>query len=83
MINNADQKAGNEEGRAETELDSQLRAFGLGRRFLFDGDAKAVDSSVFCNIQHLDHPVKDNALVCFDDDRPVSVEAHQRLEFVL
>ena len=79
---NTDDQNANEERRAETKLGSQLRAFGLGRRFLFDGDAKAVDSSVLCNIQHLDHPVKDNALVCSHDDRSIFTGSHEGLKLV-
>jgi hypothetical protein len=73
---------GLEERRIETELGFQLRAVGLGRRFLFDGDAKAVHSSVLCNIQHLDHPVKNNALVCSHDDRSIFTRSHERLKLV-
>ena len=81
-MNNSGQKAGNEGEKVETELDLWLRAFGLGRRFLFDGDAKTIHSSVLCSIQHLDYPVKDNALVCSHDDRSILAKSHEGLKLV-
>jgi len=81
-MNNSGQKAGNEGEKVETELDLWLRAFGLGSGFFFYCNTKSIYSRVFCNIQHLDHPVKDNALVCSHDDRSILIKGHEGLKFV-
>ena len=49
--------------------------------FLFNGNAQSFNTRIVCNIEDLDDPIKDNALVCPHNDRSCLIEGHKGLQF--